>query len=135
MTKPVLEIRSATLRFGQTTLWSDLNLQVQPQEFIAVIGANGSGKTSLLQAILGQTPLTQGQILLCGDPIGAGSSRTVTFRSIAAPMPALRFAPEICSDWAWTGIVSACRCRVRKLALACSTFWIAFRVTTLPTSR
>ena len=75
MTKPVLEVRDATLRFGDTTLWSDLNLQVQPQEFIAVIGANGSGKTSLLRAILGQTPLSSGEILLTGEPVGRGSAQ------------------------------------------------------------
>ncbi len=74
MTNPVLEIRNATLRFGDTTLWSGLNLEVQPQEFIAVIGSNGSGKTSLLQAILGQTALTEGEILVGGEPIGAGSA-------------------------------------------------------------
>jgi zinc/manganese transport system ATP-binding protein len=71
---PVLEITDATLAYGDKTLWSNLNLAVQPHEFIAVIGSNGSGKTSLLRAILGQEPLTSGRITLGGKPVTAGSA-------------------------------------------------------------
>jgi len=73
--KPLLEVIDAEISFGQKTLWSGLNLRVNPEEFIAVIGANGSGKTSLLKAILGQEPLTRGEILLHGAPVLKGSSR------------------------------------------------------------
>ncbi len=64
MTQPVLEIRNASLRFGQKQIWSNLNLTVAPHEFIAVIGSNGSGKTSLLKAILGELLLDQGQVFI-----------------------------------------------------------------------
>jgi zinc/manganese transport system ATP-binding protein len=52
--EPVLSLRDATLRFADRTLWSGLDLDVHPGEFIAVLGANGSGKTSLLKVILGK---------------------------------------------------------------------------------
>jgi zinc/manganese transport system ATP-binding protein len=71
--KPVLEITDATLAFGEKTLWTGLNLTVQPQEFIAVIGSNGSGKSSLLRAILGQEQLTSGAIRVNGHSAGHGS--------------------------------------------------------------
>jgi len=74
-TQPVLEISNATLAFGDKTLWSGLSLSVQPEEFIAVIGANGSGKTSLLKAILGEETLTSGSIRVAGSPVTRGSSR------------------------------------------------------------
>lgn len=73
MPKPVLEIKNASLAFGSNTLWSNLNLEIQPREVIAIIGANGSGKTSLLKAILGQIELTEGTIKLEGKPVGHGS--------------------------------------------------------------
>jgi zinc/manganese transport system ATP-binding protein len=72
---PVLEITDATLSFPGTTLWTGLNLSVAPHEFIAVIGANGSGKTSLMKAILGQEHLTSGSILLNGKPVTRGNNR------------------------------------------------------------
>jgi zinc/manganese transport system ATP-binding protein len=73
MTKPVLEIKNASLAFGSRTLWKNLNLEIQPREVIAIIGANGSGKTSLLKAILGQLELTEGTIKIEGKPVGHGS--------------------------------------------------------------
>lgn len=72
---PVLSIRSATLGYDERPLWSNLNLDVAQGEFIAIIGSNGSGKTSLLRAILGQEQLTSGSITLNGKFITTGSRR------------------------------------------------------------
>jgi len=58
----VLKISNATLALDSKVLWSDLNLEVAAGEFIAVIGANGSGKTSLLKSILGQLKLNRGTV-------------------------------------------------------------------------
>jgi zinc/manganese transport system ATP-binding protein len=71
--KPLLEIKSATLAFDEKPLWQDLDLLVQPHEFIAVIGSNGSGKSSLLKAILGQQNLTAGNIRFKGKQVGHGN--------------------------------------------------------------
>lgn len=73
--EPVLRLKSATLSFGDRELWRNLNLDVQPGEFMAVLGPNGTGKTSLLKAILGQQRLTSGSIEFLGEPVGTGSPR------------------------------------------------------------
>ena len=70
---PVLSLRAATLAFGDRQLWQNLSLEVQPGEFLAVLGPNGTGKTSLLKTILGQQQLTAGTIELLGRPITRGS--------------------------------------------------------------
>lgn len=75
MTKPVLEVENATLEIAGRTLWQNLNLEIQPNEFVAVLGANGSGKTSLLKAVLGQLPLKSGTIRLNSKKIRRGSRR------------------------------------------------------------
>lgn len=74
MTDPELQIRGATLRFGDHTLWSELDLDVAPGEFIAVLGGNGSGKTSLLRAILGLQTLTAGQVQVAGEIVDRGTT-------------------------------------------------------------
>lgn len=75
MAKPVLQIEAATLQIAGRTLWENLNLEVQPNEFIAILGANGSGKSSLLKAILGQLPLSNGSVHLNSKKIRRGSPR------------------------------------------------------------
>ena len=71
----VLSLRDATLGFGERTLWSGLDLNVHGGEFIAVLGANGSGKTSLLKVILGQQKLVSGSIEFLGEPVTRGNRR------------------------------------------------------------
>ncbi|WP_375423398.1 metal ABC transporter ATP-binding protein [uncultured Friedmanniella sp.] len=72
---PLLSVRNATLRFGERTLWSGLDLEVRRGEFIAVLGPNGSGKTSLMRAILGTQALSEGSIEILGQPVRRGSAQ------------------------------------------------------------
>ncbi|MGI6795277.1 metal ABC transporter ATP-binding protein [Gordonia sihwensis] len=67
MTDAVLSFRDVGLQFGDRVLWRGLDLDIAPGEFIAVLGPNGSGKTSLLRAILGQTVPTTGTISAHGS--------------------------------------------------------------------
>jgi zinc/manganese transport system ATP-binding protein len=69
----VLVLRDASLRYGRRRLWSGLNLHVEAGEFLAVLGANGSGKTSLLRAILGLQRLDTGTVLVAGRTPRQGS--------------------------------------------------------------
>jgi zinc/manganese transport system ATP-binding protein len=71
--QPVLKVNKASLGFAAKNVWSNLNLTVKPGEFIAIIGANASGKTVLLKAILGQLALSSGSIELFGEPVRHGS--------------------------------------------------------------
>ena len=73
--EPLIKISKASLAFGDKTLWKNLNLEVNPGEFIAVIGSNGSGKTVLLKTILGQLPLSSGEITVIGKPVRSGSRK------------------------------------------------------------
>jgi zinc/manganese transport system ATP-binding protein len=89
---PVLEFAGGELGFGSRTLWSDLNLRVEPGEFLAVLGPNGSGKTSLLKTILGQQRLDKGTVTLAGEPIHRGDRRVgyIPQQKLLAPGTPLR---------------------------------------------
>lgn len=67
-----VSLRGAALAFGDRVLWDHLDLSVSPGEFIAVLGPNGSGKTSLLKVLLGQLPLSAGAALVGGRPVTSG---------------------------------------------------------------
>ena len=71
----VVSLTGARLAFGDRVLWDDLNLTVSAGEFIAILGPNGTGKTSLLKVLLGQLPLSAGTALVEGSPIESGSDR------------------------------------------------------------
>jgi zinc/manganese transport system ATP-binding protein len=71
----VLRLTDANLGFGSRTLWSELTLDVHAGEFLAILGPNGSGKTSLLKAILGFQRLDGGSIEFNGHPVRRGDRR------------------------------------------------------------
>ncbi|BBY94198.1 ABC transporter ATP-binding protein [Mycobacterium gallinarum] len=71
----VAELTGARLAFAERVLWDQLDLAVRAGEFIAVLGPNGTGKTSLLKVLLGQLQLTAGKVTICGKPVEKGSRR------------------------------------------------------------
>ncbi len=73
MTTPSAQLRNAALRFGDRELWSGLDLDLAPGEFLTVLGPNGSGKTSLLKVLLGLQPLASGTVSVCGQTPRRGS--------------------------------------------------------------
>lgn len=64
-----VSVRGLRLTRGRTTVLHDVDLEVRSGEFVAIVGANGAGKTSLIQAIAGVVPASRGRIDVGGlDP-------------------------------------------------------------------
>ncbi len=63
---PPVVLHGASVRLGQRTLWSGLDLTVSDGEFLAVLGPNGTGKTTLLKVLLGLVPLAEGTVRVNG---------------------------------------------------------------------
>ncbi|MDQ1481889.1 MAG: zinc/manganese transport system ATP-binding protein [Actinomycetota bacterium] len=68
-----VSIHGARVDLGGTTIWRDVDLDVDAGELVAILGPNGVGKSTLLKAILGLTPLAAGTITVLGRKAGAAN--------------------------------------------------------------
>ncbi|WP_322769452.1 ABC transporter ATP-binding protein [Frankia sp. Cr1] len=62
--------RDAAVRLGGRVVWSGVNVEAAAGEFVAILGPNGVGKSTLLKATLGLLPLSAGQAVVLGRPPG-----------------------------------------------------------------
>src|SRR5262245_16999725 len=64
-----IEVRGLRVGYGRTPVLDGIDLLVQPREFIAVLGASGCGKTTLLRTIAGFQRALAGQIRIFGQDV------------------------------------------------------------------
>ena len=81
-----VSLSDASLSYGARELWSGLDLDIRRGEFFAVLGPNGSGKTSLLKVLLGLEKLTSGSVQVAGEPVRRGS-RNIGYIPQQQPFP------------------------------------------------
>lgn len=63
------------------TVLQDINLSIQPGEFISIVGASGCGKSTLLRLLIGLESGFSGKLLLDGKPIqGTSLDRGIVFQ-------------------------------------------------------
>lgn len=70
VTDPAVHFEDASVRLGGRTVWSHVNLTVGSGEFVAILGPNGVGKSTLVKAALGLLPLSDGSATVLGRPPG-----------------------------------------------------------------
>jgi ATP-binding cassette subfamily F protein uup len=64
LSQTVIEAKGVSQGYGERTLFSQVNLIVQPGERVGIVGPNGAGKTTLLRTLLGEYPPTTGEVKL-----------------------------------------------------------------------
>ncbi len=63
-----LELKDVTVKFDDTTVLDDVNLELKKGDFLGIVGPNGGGKTTLLKVILGLIEPDKGHVRLFGKP-------------------------------------------------------------------
>ncbi|NEC93066.1 ATP-binding cassette domain-containing protein, partial [Streptomyces sp. SID12501] len=64
--QPVISLRGATASLGSRPVLRGVDLTVHRGEVVALLGANGSGKSTAVRAVVGQVPLSDGTLSLFG---------------------------------------------------------------------
>jgi zinc/manganese transport system ATP-binding protein len=70
-----VSLRGAAVRVGGRILWSGVDLDVGPGEFVAVLGPNGVGKSTLVKVLLGTMPAAAGDVRVLGERPGRAGDR------------------------------------------------------------
>lgn len=65
-TPTILEAKDVSVVLGKHRILDEINFTINAGEYIGIIGPNGGGKTTLLRAMLGLTPLSKGEIYVKG---------------------------------------------------------------------
>ena len=68
---PIISIRGVTKRFGPVVAVDEVSLEIQPNEFFALLGPSGCGKTTLLRMLAGFESPDRGAILIDGQDMTA----------------------------------------------------------------
>jgi branched-chain amino acid transport system ATP-binding protein len=79
----MLEVRDVECRYGSVAALKGVSLRVEEGQIVALIGANGAGKTTMLRALSGLLPPARGSIIFDGEDIAHCSPPQILKRGIA----------------------------------------------------
>ncbi len=78
----VLSLKNVSKSYGDDVVLNDINLEIEENEFVAIVGFSGSGKTTLISLIAGLIEPDQGTVSFEGKPVkGASRERGVVFQN------------------------------------------------------
>ena len=86
----MISVKGLKKRFGRLQVLKGINLNIEKPGIYAILGPNGSGKTTMIKCLLGLTIPTDGEIIINDDYVLAGS----TFREDVGYLPQVATFPE-----------------------------------------
>lgn len=91
----LLEVRALTAGYGDFQALYGIDLALEAGEVLAIIGANGAGKTTFLRALAGALPLRSGSVAFDGRAIGGLPAHRVCAAGIALVPEGRRLFPSL----------------------------------------
>ncbi len=91
----MLSLNNVTLHRGNTRVLDGVSLEVAEGELVALIGANGAGKTTVLRTVSGLLTPSAGSISFRGKPIQGGDSAAIVRMGIAHCPEERKIWPEM----------------------------------------
>ena len=91
----LLRVRRLSAFYGSFQALFDVSLEASEGETVAVIGANGAGKTTCLRAIAGVLPVPAAAVCLAGDPVGGRPAHELVARGVVMVPEGRRIFPSL----------------------------------------
>jgi branched-chain amino acid transport system ATP-binding protein len=91
----MLEVAGLEVRYGAIRAVRGISLSVGKGELVALLGANGAGKSSTLMCIAGALRAAQGNIRLAGEDVTAASPEAMVRRGVATVPEARNVFPDL----------------------------------------
>ncbi len=91
----MLTVDAITVAYGRNTAVADVSCHVGQGEIVCLIGANGAGKSTTLNAISGVVPLRRGRIGFDGQPIGGMAADRIVRRGLVQVPEGRQIFPDL----------------------------------------
>ncbi len=91
----MLQVDNVQAAYGKVTALFGISLAVEEKEMVALIGANGAGKSTTLRTILGLVPLVSGAIRFVGQKIDGLPTKTIVRMGISLCLEGRKLWPQM----------------------------------------
>lgn len=91
--RPVLEVKKLTKKFGPVTIFDNLDFSVRPGEAVALTGRNGAGKSTVLRCLVGADRADEGTVEMAGTEVNETNPQIR--RDLAVVIDDLDFFPDL----------------------------------------
>lgn len=84
---PMIEVKNVTKKFGRKEVLKGVSFTAEKGQITCLIGINGVGKTTIMQAIMSLIPINSGEIFIDGSKLTKDSYEKITFIPDTITMP------------------------------------------------
>jgi len=114
MSAPALEITGVAAGYGRRRVLEDVSLRVEPGQVFALLGRNGTGKSTLVRCLIGAQPVERGTLRVLGEDPWASRERLLRRIGVVPEVPdvppelsprqVLRFFSRLYPGWDEHGV-------------------------------
>jgi branched-chain amino acid transport system ATP-binding protein len=91
----VLEMNNVSVYYGKSMALQDVTLRVDQGDAVSIIGANGAGKSTVLKALFGMTPISAGEIRFMGKRLDGKTTADIVREGISLSPEARQLFPYL----------------------------------------
>lgn len=91
----MLEMNDVSVHYGKSMALQDVSLRVGQGDAVSIIGANGAGKSTILRALFGMTPLSAGEIRFMGKRLDGKKTADIVRMGISLSPEARQLFPYL----------------------------------------